>query len=164
MKRLSRKNEYKSGCPENGTVPFKLSDDYLGSCKVEVSEASQAMVTAGMVTAGTSKICTRESREREPSIYPKGPRKSPSNESPPCGTCSQALTLSLPPPHYFRGGAGGKLHCPRPIPGDILLTSPRAEAPPDTMLHPMPPMPSVCLLYTSPSPRDGLLSRMPSSA
>ena len=24
--------------------------------------------------------------------------------------------------------------------------------------------PSVCLLYTSPSPRDGLLSRMPSSA
>ena len=25
-------------------------------------------------------------------------------------------------------------------------------------------MPSVCLLYTSPSPRDGLLSRMPSSA
>ena len=26
------------------------------------------------------------------------------------------------------------------------------------------PNPSVCLLYTSPSPRDGLLSRMPSSA
>ena len=25
-------------------------------------------------------------------------------------------------------------------------------------------MPSVCLLYTSPNPRDGLLSRMPSSA
>ena len=25
-------------------------------------------------------------------------------------------------------------------------------------------VPSVCLLYTSPSPRDGLLSRMPSSA
>ena len=24
--------------------------------------------------------------------------------------------------------------------------------------------PSICLLYTSPSPRDGLLSRMPSSA
>ena len=24
--------------------------------------------------------------------------------------------------------------------------------------------PAVCLLYTSPSPRDGLLSRMPSSA
>ena len=27
-----------------------------------------------------------------------------------------------------------------------------------------PPMVWVCLLYTSPSPRDGLLSRMPSSA
>ena len=26
------------------------------------------------------------------------------------------------------------------------------------------PNPSTCLLYTSPSPRDGLLSRMPSSA
>ena len=26
------------------------------------------------------------------------------------------------------------------------------------------PLPSLCLLYTSPSPRDGLLSRMPSSA
>ena len=27
-----------------------------------------------------------------------------------------------------------------------------------------PPRPMYCLLYTSPSPRDGLLSRMPSSA
>ena len=26
------------------------------------------------------------------------------------------------------------------------------------------PLPDICLLYTSPSPRDGLLSRMPSSA
>ena len=26
------------------------------------------------------------------------------------------------------------------------------------------PPPNICLLYTSPSPRDGLLSRMPSSA
>ena len=36
--------------------------------------------------------------------------------------------------------------------------------------HPVPadeqekPLDKVCLLYTSPSPRDGLLSRMPSSA
>ena len=29
---------------------------------------------------------------------------------------------------------------------------------------PAPPLPNACLLYTSPSPRDGLLSRMPSSA
>ena len=28
----------------------------------------------------------------------------------------------------------------------------------------LPPSASACLLYTSPSPRDGLLSRMPSSA
>ena len=31
-------------------------------------------------------------------------------------------------------------------------------------LRGMPPATYVCLLYTSPSPRDGLLSRMPSSA
>ena len=30
--------------------------------------------------------------------------------------------------------------------------------------EPPPPRPAICLLYTSPSPRDGLLSRMPSSA
>ena len=34
---------------------------------------------------------------------------------------------------------------------------------PDILDLPGPP-PVVCLLYTSPSPRDGLLSRMPSSA
>ena len=32
------------------------------------------------------------------------------------------------------------------------------------MAHAESPLPSTCLLYTSPSPRDGLLSRMPSSA
>ena len=30
--------------------------------------------------------------------------------------------------------------------------------------NPIGPSPKACLLYTSPSPRDGLLSRMPSSA
>ena len=30
--------------------------------------------------------------------------------------------------------------------------------------HDAPNTPNTCLLYTSPSPRDGLLSRMPSSA
>ena len=30
--------------------------------------------------------------------------------------------------------------------------------------EPHPTLPGTCLLYTSPSPRDGLLSRMPSSA
>ena len=39
---------------------------------------------------------------------------------------------------------------------------------PDTKLEDVPVMPKgrykICLLYTSPSPRDGLLSRMPSSA
>ena len=31
-------------------------------------------------------------------------------------------------------------------------------------LYPDKPIYDICLLYTSPSPRDGLLSRMPSSA
>ena len=33
-----------------------------------------------------------------------------------------------------------------------------------TVVHKGPNTPNTCLLYTSPSPRDGLLSRMPSSA
>ena len=39
---------------------------------------------------------------------------------------------------------------------DHLLGKPVIEA--------LPGLPGRCLLYTSPSPRDGLLSRMPSSA
>ena len=35
---------------------------------------------------------------------------------------------------------------------------------PDGATIPYPPLTKDCLLYTSPSPRDGLLSRMPSSA
>ena len=34
----------------------------------------------------------------------------------------------------------------------------------DVMKHVSKDKPEICLLYTSPSPRDGLLSRMPSSA
>ena len=45
----------------------------------------------------------------------------------------------------------------------------RIPAPSDVHFHPpgslrLPARDKVCLLYTSPSPRDGLLSRMPSSA
>ena len=51
---------------------------------------------------------------------------------------------------------------PRPAPPSAVSTAP-AAAPVPTV-----PIPSdrdrACLLYTSPSPRDGLLSRMPSSA
>ena len=35
---------------------------------------------------------------------------------------------------------------------------------PDKPIYDIPAIPECCLLYTSPSPRDGLLSRMPSSA
>ena len=37
-------------------------------------------------------------------------------------------------------------------------------APPEQIMDAVPAGPYTCLLYTSPSPRDGLLSRMPSSA
>ena len=40
--------------------------------------------------------------------------------------------------------------------GIVLESARRRGLPPDHLLF--------CLLYTSPSPRDGLLSRMPSSA
>ena len=43
----------------------------------------------------------------------------------------------------------------------LLLGHPPDPCP---QLHLLPSIPAVCLLYTSPSPRDGLLSRMPSSA
>ena len=35
---------------------------------------------------------------------------------------------------------------------------------PEEQVREVAPAPKACLLYTSPSPRDGLLSRMPSSA
>ena len=46
----------------------------------------------------------------------------------------------------------------------VLQTGYLAGTPvkPSAMIHEIDP--SSCLLYTSPSPRDGLLSRMPSSA
>ena len=44
--------------------------------------------------------------------------------------------------------------------GDAL----RADITPDNALELRNRLPWLCLLYTSPSPRDGLLSRMPSSA
>ena len=43
----------------------------------------------------------------------------------------------------------------------LTLTSTDADATAGPNLR---PLPNTCLLYTSPSPRDGLLSRMPSSA
>ena len=47
-----------------------------------------------------------------------------------------------------------------PVPGEM---APLAESF-DPRVEQVPQPPESCLLYTSPSPRDGLLSRMPSSA
>ena len=44
----------------------------------------------------------------------------------------------------------------------VVLSMPGQAGPEVTACVRLPPL--VCLLYTSPSPRDGLLSRMPSSA
>ena len=53
---------------------------------------------------------------------------------------------------------------PFAINGDLMVTWKRAQG--ETGWRTLVPWPrlSACLLYTSPSPRDGLLSRMPSSA
>ena len=56
-------------------------------------------------------------------------------------------------PMGANSGAAGAFAGPsRPPPQSELLTLPACE------------LRNLCLLYTSPSPRDGLLSRMPSSA
>src|SRR5664279_2227357 len=83
------------------------------------------------------------------------------------GGCPGVLPLRQHPPDARRAAVGAA--CGRgPTRGD-----PRAgrdcDAGGDGQCEP-PPRPgpdfadTVCLLYTSPSPRDGLLSRMPSSA
>ena len=47
--------------------------------------------------------------------------------------------------------------------GSIYRPGPGLQVRDEDFKKPSPPV-STCLLYTSPSPRDGLLSRMPSSA
>ena len=71
-----------------------------------------------------------------------------------CGVCHSDI-------HFHDGGfdlgGGNMLELPVPLPytlgheifGEVVATGDESN---------------VCLLYTSPSPRDGLLSRMPSSA
>ena len=46
---------------------------------------------------------------------------------------------------------------------DVAKAAKKADAPPTVEEAPRGDI-HICLLYTSPSPRDGLLSRMPSSA
>src|SRR5664279_4448501 len=77
-----------------------------------------------------------------------------------------------PPPSPEEGGKGSgplpfftKLPCP--LPPDPTSPSAQVQAPqppPNPFPTPASPHSRNCLLYTSPSPRDGLLSRMPSSA
>ena len=72
---------------------------------------------------------------------------------------------------YYDGGAGSELALGRNRKAlDNLLLSPRALVNVDKrdlttrFLGKNYPLPFGCLLYTSPSPRDATLSRMPSSA
>ena len=67
---------------------------------------------------------------------------------------------------------GAYIHVPRPIvswtdlngAASPLYPAKKFEVVPYEVVMAPPPNPYSCLLYTSPSPRDGLLSRMPSSA
>src|SRR5664279_4092417 len=52
----------------------------------------------------------------------------------------------------------------RPPNTDSVISALRSGSPPDRLCTGWRDNPNICLLYTSPSPRDGLLSRMPSSA
>ena len=51
-----------------------------------------------------------------------------------------------------------------PVPDDILPTQDRLMPEQVRRVETPPPPPKICLLYTSPSPRDQRGSRMPSSA
>ena len=101
----------------------------------------------------------------------------------------QAIMEQLDPPRYPRVGVASPLddapmHDARQIHGDDGLgntgydvsllqhkhTSEKMicdivrSSPGEVTIIALGPLTNVCLLYTSPSPRDGLLSRMPSSA
>ena len=71
-----------------------------------------------------------------------------------------------------RAGLAGLLDSVYPVkptrrgPGVVIEQNYRGIAPMDgfEQVEELYMVPDTCLLYTSPSPRDGLLSRMPSSA
>ena len=62
-------------------------------------------------------------------------------------------------------GYAGDVWFPQPAPNDhVWRTMPNHGMTPHTSGTSLSAQARYCLLYTSPSPRDGLLSRMPSSA
>ena len=65
----------------------------------------------------------------------------------------------------FSGGSRGRARGSPPAP-PLFLDQTEARRAEKIFLEtaPLPHLSQGCLLYTSPSPRDGLLSRMPSSA
>ena len=93
----------------------------------------------------------------------------------PSASASIAPTPTPSPSMLPQGSYQRLVSCNANLPAPIYTPEPDPTAPPseDPLASPgesAPPSespsasPSPCLLYTSPSPRDGLLSRMPSSA
>ena len=83
------------------------------------------------------------------------------------------MPKSAPPPPPRKGRWGDRAYYARPCPPSRGLgdSTRRGESPTFSPVRSRPALPgkdaarpTACLLYTSPSPRDGLLSRMPSSA
>ena len=78
--------------------------------------------------------------------------------------------ISRPPSFCFRSGEFIMIGLPkteeqkRPIMRAYSVASPAWDEKIEFYSIKVPDGPLTCLLYTSPSPRDGLLSRMPSSA
>ena len=72
-------------------------------------------------------------------------------------TTAPAVDNSLATPVVYVGGKNGEVYAYNASNGILLWHSQSLGGSIDASL-------TICLLYTSPSPRDGLLSRMPSSA
>ena len=72
------------------------------------------------------------------------------------------------PPVDVRTTRQGSLDSLTDDEGDYAMNNGEGQQPASSTTPPVygipSPSPPACLLYTSPSPRDGLLSRMPSSA
>ena len=81
-----------------------------------------------------------------------------------CDVCGFQFKLRELRSKVVRGRDTNILACPECFDGDHPQNKQGMFPVEDPQAIRNPRTPNTCLLYTSPSPRDGLLSRMPSSA
>src|SRR5664279_3612094 len=119
-----------------------LDTDWSHTCLPTWGSVLHAIETSAQLRESTRPACSRSPQNH---AYPPDQREQrPESGSPPSAPC-------------------------RPLPGAHVLHHQATQHPTSLQSSPSAPRTqqdcslSPCLLYTSPSPRDGLLSRMPSS-